>query len=81
MVRGPLAQPVQFLKGIGPRKAQALEEIGIRTVLDLLYYLPRRYLDRSTLLTIARLREYARAPRGPRSRSRMRRPITASAGK
>ncbi len=64
MVRGPLAQPVQFLKGIGPRKAQALEEIGIRTVLDLLYYLPRRYLDRSTLLTIARLREFARAPHG-----------------
>lgn len=36
------------LKGIGSKKAQLLrEEAGIETVEDLLYYAPRRYIDRS----------------------------------
>lgn len=36
------------LKGIGPKKAQILrQEAGIETVEDLLYYIPRKYVDRS----------------------------------
>lgn len=35
------------LKGIGPSRAQALADAGINSILDLLYYFPRRYIDRT----------------------------------
>jgi ATP-dependent DNA helicase RecG len=37
---------VQFLKGVGPRAAEALAAKGIHTLEDLLYYMPFRYEDR-----------------------------------
>jgi ATP-dependent DNA helicase RecG len=49
-----LDTPVQFLKGIGERRAQALERLGIRTARDLLWHLPHRYIDASTLTPLAR---------------------------
>jgi ATP-dependent DNA helicase RecG len=39
--------PVDLVKGVGEAKKKALLQEGIATVEDLLYYLPRRYLDRS----------------------------------
>ena len=45
-----LEDSVQYLKGIGPEKAKVLNSVGIKTIEDLLYYIPRRYLDRSTIL-------------------------------
>ena len=48
--------PVTYVKGIGPRRAEALEKSGIHTFQDLLYHFPRRYLDRSTISPIASLR-------------------------
>ncbi|HEX8926789.1 MAG TPA: ATP-dependent DNA helicase RecG, partial [Terriglobales bacterium] len=50
-----LSTPVQFIKGIGPRIAEALAGKGIITVEDLLYYLPFRYEDRLNPRTIAEL--------------------------
>jgi len=50
----PLA-PVQYLKGVGPKKAAVLAQAGVHTVLDLLYRLPRRYLDRSHIAPINQL--------------------------
>jgi ATP-dependent DNA helicase RecG len=44
--------PIQFVKGVGPSKAEALAKAGIRTVYDLLLYLPFRYEDRSRRLKI-----------------------------
>lgn len=42
--------PVTALKGIGPSRAEVLKsEAGIETIEDLLYYIPRRYLDRSNI--------------------------------
>src|SRR5205085_2492517 len=41
-----LSTAVQYVKGIGPRVAAALEQKGVATVEDLLYYLPFRYEDR-----------------------------------
>ena len=38
---------VQYLKGIGEKRARALADINIFTLRDLLQYYPRRYLDRS----------------------------------
>ena len=48
---------VQFLRGVGPRRAPVLEQAGVRTARDLLYFYPRRYLDRSTVTPIRQLDE------------------------
>jgi ATP-dependent DNA helicase RecG len=52
----PLRTPVQYLKGIGPKKAAVLEKTGIKTIFDLFLHVPRRYLDRTAVVTIAELR-------------------------
>ncbi|MGE0443254.1 MAG: ATP-dependent DNA helicase RecG [Gemmatimonadales bacterium] len=51
-----LDTPVKFLKGIGERRAEALSRLGIETAHDLLWHLPHRYLDASSVTPIARLR-------------------------
>ena len=51
-----LGTPLQFLKGVGPRKAADLKRAGLVTVEDLLYRLPFRYEDRSRMQPIASLR-------------------------
>src|ERR1700676_1396817 len=51
-----LATPLQYLKGVGPRRAADLEHVGLRTVEDLLYRFPLRYEDRSRLEPIAALK-------------------------
>ena len=48
-----LDRPVQFLKGVGPRRADALARIGVNSARDLLFHVPRRYEDASTVLRIA----------------------------
>ena len=40
-----LELPLQRITGIGPRQAQRLEKLGLTTVRDLLFHLPRRYED------------------------------------
>ncbi|MBI4356209.1 MAG: ATP-dependent DNA helicase RecG [Candidatus Omnitrophica bacterium] len=53
----PLSQrSAQYLKGVGPRRVRLLERLGIRTVTDALYYLPRRYEDRSRFVPIRDVR-------------------------
>jgi ATP-dependent DNA helicase RecG len=42
-----LDSPVSFLKGIGPKKSVSLSTIQISTISNLLYYIPRKYLDRN----------------------------------
>lgn len=45
-------QDIRYLKGVGPKKAELLGKLGIGTVEDLLYYLPRRYEDRGNFSLI-----------------------------
>jgi ATP-dependent DNA helicase RecG len=52
-----LQTPLQFLKGVGPRKAADFARAGLRTLEDLLYRFPLRYEDRSRLHPIGSLRE------------------------
>ncbi len=52
----PLKKPVQFVKGVGPKRAEQLERLGIRTVEDLLYHIPFRYQDRREVQKISDLR-------------------------
>ena len=51
-----LQAPVQFVKGIGPQKAEALAKVGVRTAEDLLLHLPMRYEDRRSFARVADLR-------------------------
>jgi len=53
---GGLDSEVQFLKGVGPRNATALAKIGLTTVRDILYHVPRRYEDRRNIPPIGSLR-------------------------
>lgn len=45
------------IKGIGPKKAQALQNCGVSQIIDLLRLYPARYQDRRTARTIAQLSE------------------------
>jgi ATP-dependent DNA helicase RecG len=48
-----LQQSLQYLRGIGPKKAALLkDEANLETIEDLIYYSPRRYLDRSAFKSI-----------------------------
>ena len=52
----PLQGSLQFLKGVGPRRAADLQRAGLATVEDLLYRFPTRYEDRGHFQTIASLK-------------------------
>jgi ATP-dependent DNA helicase RecG len=43
---------IQYLKGVGPKYAQLLNQVGVKTVENLLYYFPRRYLDYNNRMKI-----------------------------
>jgi len=51
-----LDTPLQYVKGVGPRKAEGLAEKGYARVEDLLFHLPFRYEDRSRFASIDSLR-------------------------
>jgi ATP-dependent DNA helicase RecG len=50
-----LETPVTYLKGVGPARAEALRRLGVVTAGDLLYHIPHRYEDASTVSHIASL--------------------------
>ncbi len=51
-----LSQAVQFMAGVGPRRAEQFKKLGIETVEDMLYHLPFRYEDRRTVTPIRQVR-------------------------
>ena len=46
---------LQFIKGIGPRRAEILYKYGIKTIMDLFNYFPRKYVDRSNIVPLNKL--------------------------
>lgn len=46
---------IQFVRGVGPKKAALFARLGIETAEDLLWYVPWRYEDRSSLKKISEL--------------------------
>jgi ATP-dependent DNA helicase RecG len=50
-----LDTPVTYLKGVGPARAEALRRLGIITAGDLLFHVPHRYEDASTITPISAL--------------------------
>ena len=51
-----LDTPVKFLKGVGERRSEQLGRLGIRTARDLLWHIPHRYIDASTVTPLAKAR-------------------------
>ncbi|MEP7324718.1 MAG: ATP-dependent DNA helicase RecG [Gemmatimonadota bacterium] len=51
-----LDTPIKFLKGVGERRAEGFARLGVTTARDLLWHLPRRYLDASTITPLAEAR-------------------------
>lgn len=47
---------IQYIKGIGPKRAAVFAKIGIHTISDLIEYFPRRYLDRSTIVSLDQIK-------------------------
>ncbi len=53
-----LSTPVEYLKGVGPKRAELLKrELGIFTFEDLLYYFPFRYIDRSKFFKVSEIND------------------------
>jgi ATP-dependent DNA helicase RecG len=50
-----LQAPVQYVKGVGPQRAESLSKAGVRTAEDLLLHLPMRYEDRRSFARVADL--------------------------
>ncbi|MFH0918435.1 MAG: ATP-dependent DNA helicase RecG [Candidatus Omnitrophota bacterium] len=48
---------IQYLKGIGPKRAKSFTARGVNTIEELLYYFPRRYEDRTNFANISELKE------------------------
>ena len=56
-VQVAIDSPVTAIRGIAPKVATRFAKLGVRTVHDLLYLFPRRYIDYSQRRTIADLEE------------------------
>lgn len=53
---GELMTDIQYLQGVGPKRAELLKrELGIYTLSDLIHLYPFRYIDRSTIQNISSL--------------------------
>lgn len=53
--RTDLDSSVTALRGVGPKRSERLARLGVRTIRDMLYLLPRRYDDYSQMKPINRL--------------------------
>ncbi len=51
-----LENSVQFVKGVGPKRAKIFKKLGIENIKNLLYHFPRRYEDRRHVLPISKLK-------------------------
>ncbi len=55
MLSQKLQSPIQYVKHVGPKRAGLFKRLGVETVEDLLWLLPRRYEDRSRINPISSL--------------------------
>lgn len=54
-----LESSVQYIKSVGPKRAESFSKIGINTIRDLIFYFPSRHLDRTTILNSTKAYGYA----------------------
>jgi ATP-dependent DNA helicase RecG len=51
----PTNNHIRYARGVGPQRVKLFTRLGIKTIIDALYYLPYRYEDRSNLKTISQI--------------------------
>lgn len=51
-----LTDSIQYVKGVGPKRAELFKKLGINTVEDALTHLPRRYEDRGNFKKISQIK-------------------------
>ncbi|MFA3782523.1 ATP-dependent DNA helicase RecG [Melioribacteraceae bacterium 4301-Me] len=49
---------IQYLKSVGPKRAESFAKVGIKTIRDLLFYMPYKHLDRANILTSSKVLQY-----------------------
>tara|TARA_B100001758_G_scaffold92131_1_gene78707 strand:- start:1344 stop:3419 length:2076 start_codon:yes stop_codon:yes gene_type:complete len=52
-----LIDSISRIKGVGSQRTRIFNEFGIQSIKDILYYFPRRYLDRTILSSISDLKK------------------------
>jgi ATP-dependent DNA helicase RecG len=52
MIKKDIHSPIQFAKGVGPKRVKQFEKLGIKTIYDACLAIPRRYEDRSRITPI-----------------------------
>ena len=50
-----MSDDLQYLKGIGPVRAEAFQNAGIKTIAHLRTFYPRKYLDRTNIIPLNQL--------------------------
>lgn len=55
MQSNSITDSIQFLPGVGPKRAESFQKIGITTIEQLLFYFPSKYLDRRTIIQSGQL--------------------------
>jgi len=53
-----LTDSIQFIPGVGPKRAESFQSIGFKTVEDLLFYFPSKYLDRTNILNVSKVMQF-----------------------
>ena len=53
MLPKQMQKEITYVKGVGPKRAECYEKLGIKTVYDLLSHYPRSYIDFSSPMSIA----------------------------
>ena len=48
-----LSSPLQYVRSVGPKRAEAFASIGLHTVRDILQYIPYAYIDRTSIHTLS----------------------------
>lgn len=62
--RPSLVDSIQFVKGVGEKRAKLLSKLNIQTIEDALYFIPMRYEDRSQMKKISEIRPVPRIKYG-----------------
>lgn len=47
-----LEKSIQYIKGVGPKKASRLKKLNVSTLEDMIYFIPREYEDKSKFKTL-----------------------------
>ena len=53
-----ISDSIQFLSGVGPKRAESFRTIGINNIENLLFYFPSKYLDRRKILNAAKVLQH-----------------------